>query len=106
MSVGQQEVIVTNSLGTTKSNITVTGVGAPPVITSIAPEEVAIGETITITGTGLESAVVLIATKVSTINANTATSITVVIPPNIALGSAAVRVTTMLGTVTSAVIIK
>ncbi len=103
LSTGSHEVAVTNSLGTAKSNITVTGVGAPPVITSITPEDVAKGQSITITGTGLGGAVVEIATKVSDITANTNTSITVVVPTNIALGSAAVRVTTMLGTVTSSV---
>jgi len=96
--IGQQEVLVTNLMGTAKSTISVTGIGAGPVITSIAPADAAIGQTITITGTGLADAVVEIATKVSTINTNTATSITVVVPANIAMGAASVRVTTSLGT--------
>lgn len=105
-STGQQEVKVTNAKGSATGKITVTGAGAPPVITSISPAEVEKGGSITITGTGLKNATVEIATKVSTVTNSTPTSITVTVPTVIALGSASVRVTTALGTTVSTVIIK
>lgn len=102
-SVGVQVVEVSNEKGTARGNITITGVGAPPVITSITPANVAIGATIAVNGTGLANAVVRIATKVSTISSNTPNTIAVVVPSGIALGSAAVQVITPLGDVTSTI---
>jgi len=104
-SVGSQVVEVSNAKGTAKGNITVTGAGAPPVITSIAPANVARGGTITITGTGFAAGVgVRIATINATVTSSTATSIVVVIPSTgIADGSAAVQVLTPLGVTTSTV---
>ena len=105
-SIGEQEVIIENSAGKAKSKLTVTGAGAGPVITSITPAEAAVGQTITINGTSLGNAVVEIYKKVSVVNVNTATSISVTVPAGIPTGQAAVGVTTPLGYVTSSVIIK
>jgi len=104
---GSNKVVVSNSRGSDKANIQVTGAGSAPVITSISPSQVSLGGTIIITGTGLSGALVEIATKVSTVNNNTATSISAKVPASgIALGSASVRVTTSLGTVVSSVTIQ
>lgn len=105
-STGQQEVLVENALGKVTSKITVTGAGAAPVITSITPAQVSIGQTITINGTGLANAGVEIYKKLATVKTNTATAITVTVPAGIPTGQAAVGVTTPLGYVTSSVIIK
>lgn len=104
-TVGAQVVEVSNDKGTAKGNITVTGAGAPPVITSITPANVARGGTITINGTGFAGgATVEIATKVAVVNSYTATTIVAVVPSTgIAEGSAAVRVTTSLGSIVSTV---
>lgn len=99
-TVGVQEVVVTNIGGTAKSSVTVTGIGDPPVITGVNPSSASIGQEITITGTGLAKAGVFVATKAATILSNTDTSITVTIPGNIALGSAALMVITSLGDTT------
>ncbi len=105
-SIGAQAVEVSNAKGSTKANITVTGAGAPPVITSITPSSVARGGVITINGTGLAGAVVRVATKVATVNSNTATTITAVVPTTgIALGAAAVDVITALGDVGTSITI-
>lgn len=106
VSAGQHKLVVTTPEGSDEASITVTGAGAAPVITTISPAEVSIGQSITINGTALANATVQIATKVAQVTNNTTTSITVVIPPAIALGSAAVKVITPLGTFTSTVIIK
>lgn len=71
----------------------------PPVITSVSPANVSIGQSITISGTGLSSPTVQIATKVATVTSQSATSVVVVIPAGIALGAASVRVTTAHGSV-------
>lgn len=105
-STGVQEVVVQNSQGKATSKITVTGAGAPPVITSITPAEVSAGEKITITGTGLANASVEIYKKLATVNSSTATSVVVTVPTGIPAGQAAVDVTTSLGHVVSSVIIK
>ncbi|HEY9115773.1 MAG TPA: IPT/TIG domain-containing protein [Bacteroidales bacterium] len=103
--LGSLEVMVTNSEGSASGNITVTAVGAGPVITSISPSSVAIGGQITITGTGLKNVGVSIATKAATIISSTDTSVTVIIPDGIAKGQAAVLVYNLLGEMTSSVII-
>jgi hypothetical protein len=105
-STGEQEVVVENSSGKAKSKITVTGAGAPPVITSITPAEVATGANITIHGTGLGNATVEIYKKLATVTAYSNTSITATVPTGIPSGQAAVDVTTALGHVVSSVIIK
>ena len=105
-ATGEQQVLVQNSMGKAASKITVTGAGAAPVITSITPEEVSIGETITINGTGLGNATVEIYKKLATVTASTATSIKATVPPGIPAGQAAVDVTTALGHVVSTVVIK
>lgn len=105
-ATGDQQVLVQNPMGKATSKITVTGAGAGPVITSITPAEVAVGETITIKGTGLANAVVEVYRKLATVTASTATSITATVPPGIPAGQAAVDVTTALGHVVSTVIIK
>lgn len=105
-SIGVQEVVVENSSGKAKSKINVTGVGAPPVITSITPAEVSVGQSITIHGTGLGKASVEIYKKTATVTNNTSTSITATVPTGIPAGQAAVDVTTALGYVVSNVIIK
>lgn len=105
-ATGEQQVLVQNSLGKATSKITVTGAGAGPVITSITPEEAAIGQAITIRGTGLSNAVVEVYKKLATVTANTATSITATVPTGIPVGQAAVDVTTPLGHTVSTVIIK
>ena len=105
-ATGEQQVLVQNALGKATSKITVTGAGAGPVITSITPAEVAVGETITINGTGLGKATVEIYKKLATVTATTATSIKATVPSGIPAGQAAVDVTTALGHVVSTVIIK
>lgn len=105
-SIGEQEVVVENSSGKAKSKINVTGVGAPPVITSITPAEVSVGQSITINGTGLRKAYVEIYKKPATVTNNTSTSITATVPAGIPAGQAAVGVTTALGYVVSNVMIK
>lgn len=105
-ATGEQQVLVENSLGKATSKITVTGAGAGPVITSITPAEVAVGETITINGTGLGNATVEIYKKLATVTASTPTSIKATVPAGIPAGQAAVDVTTALGHVVSTVIIK
>ena len=101
-TTGEQQVLVQNALGKASSKITVTGAGAGPVITSITPAEVAVGETITINGTGLGKATVEIYRKLATVTATTATPIKATVPA----GQAAVDVTTALGHVVSTVISK
>ncbi|HEY8388989.1 MAG TPA: IPT/TIG domain-containing protein [Parasegetibacter sp.] len=73
--------------------------GDPPVITSVSPSSASIGQSITISGTGLKNPTVEIATKVATVTSSTNTSIVTVIPNGIALGAASLRVTTANGTV-------
>lgn len=103
---GMVEVLVKNSSGKAKSELYITGAGAGPVIIAITPPEVAVGETITIKGTGLANAAVEVYKKSATITANTATSISVTVPSGIPTGQAAVGVTTELGYIVSSVIIK
>ena len=105
-AMGQQQVLVQNSLGKATSKITVTGAGAGPVITSITPAEVSVGGTITIHGTGLGNATVQIYKKLANVTSSTATSITATVPAGILAGQAAVDVTTSLGHVVGTVIIK
>ncbi len=107
-SIGAQEAIVQNSTGTTKGTFTVTSKGAPPVITNISPASVAVGDQITITGTGFINASVQVYLKTATISANTATSITATVPATVpvGIGQAAVSVTTPLGHVVSSVIVE
>lgn len=105
-TTGEQQVLVQNALGKATSKITVTGAGAGPVINSITPAEAAIGETITINGTGLRKATVQIYKKLATVTANTSTSIKVTVPAGIPVGQAAVDVTTPLGYVVSTINIK
>ena len=100
--IGEQEVLLQTPSGKTTSKITVTGKGAPPVITSVTPNPASVGETITIQGTGLSKCYVEVYQKPAKINSNTATSVNVTIPAGIPKGSAAVSVLTSLGhTVTS-----
>lgn len=103
--LGMQEVVVENASGKTTSKINITGVGAPTTITSITPAEVEVGGTITIKGTHLENAAVEIYKKLSTITANTSTSISVIVP-SAPKGQVAVGVTTQRGYIVSSVIIK
>ncbi len=106
-SIGVQEVKVTNSKGSATGSVTVASMGAGPVITSISPSSASLGQQITINGTGFGGGVgVEIATKIATVEAYTATTITVTIPTTgIALGAASVRVTTSLGTVVTSMTI-
>ena len=107
-TVGVQEVKVTTDEGTATSSIDIDRVGAPPTVTSIAPDPVSLGQQIVITGTGFQGGVgVEVATVLATVESFTATTITATVPSTgIVRGQqASVRVTTQLGTVVSQVFI-
>lgn len=102
VAAGVQEVKVTTAQGSATANITVTNSSAP-VITAVVPSNVARGDTLTILGSGLANVVVEIATKVSVIVTSSDTATSVIVPTNIALGAASVRVTGFLVTAESSV---
>lgn len=77
--------------------------GLSPRISSIVPAEVATGDPITITGTNLANASVLIQGIQASITANSATSISTNIPAGASIGVREVKVTTDEGTATSTI---